>query len=79
MGCLRYGKIARQHFFIYPVGKRLLKEVLAIKPIFYMQRIENNGVIEGVYPLGHVKSLLFGNTLMSSPFCVYGGVVAKFS
>ena len=37
---------------------------------------ENDGAIEGVLPLGHVKSLLFGNTLISSPFCVYGGIAA---
>ncbi len=32
--------------------------------------------IEGVLPLAHVKSLLFGNALVSLPFAVYGGVVA---
>ncbi len=37
---------------------------------------ESNGAIEGVLPLGHVKSFLFGNALMSAPFCVYGGVAA---
>ncbi|MEE9396839.1 MAG: FemAB family XrtA/PEP-CTERM system-associated protein [Methylococcales bacterium] len=37
---------------------------------------EKEGVIEGVLPLGHVKSVLFGNTLISSPFCVYGGIAA---
>lgn len=35
-----------------------------------------NGVIQGVLPLGHVKSRLFGNALTSLPFAVYGGVVA---
>lgn len=38
---------------------------------------EQQGVIQGVLPLGHVKSALFGNALISSPFCVYGGVVAS--
>jgi FemAB-related protein (PEP-CTERM system-associated) len=37
---------------------------------------EREGRIEGVLPLGQVKSLLFGNTLVSLPFCVYGGIVA---
>lgn len=32
--------------------------------------------IEGVFPLGHVRSRLFGNALISVPFCVYGGAVA---
>jgi FemAB-related protein (PEP-CTERM system-associated) len=34
-------------------------------------------VIEGVLPLAQVKSLLFGNTLVSLPFAVYGGVAAS--
>jgi FemAB-related protein (PEP-CTERM system-associated) len=37
---------------------------------------ERNGEICGVLPLVHVKSLLFGNALVSTPFCVYGGIVA---
>lgn len=37
---------------------------------------EKNGTIVGVLPLAQVKSLLFGNSLSSLPFCVYGGVVA---
>lgn len=32
--------------------------------------------IHGVLPLVHVKSLLFGNYLASTAFCVYGGPVA---
>ncbi len=38
---------------------------------------EHGGVIEGVVPLAQVKSLLFGNSLASLPFCVYGGIVAS--
>jgi len=38
---------------------------------------EREGVIEGVLPLGHVNSLLFGNNLVSLPFCVYGGIAAE--
>jgi FemAB-related protein (PEP-CTERM system-associated) len=37
---------------------------------------ERDGAITGVLPLAHVKTRLFGNTLVSSPFCVYGGVLA---
>ena len=32
--------------------------------------------IVGVLPLGHIKSLLFGNALISTPFAVYGGVLS---
>ncbi|MGE5384592.1 MAG: FemAB family XrtA/PEP-CTERM system-associated protein [Betaproteobacteria bacterium] len=38
---------------------------------------ERNGVIEGILPLVHVNSLLFGNALVSLPFAVYGGVAAN--
>ena len=35
------------------------------------------GRVTGVLPLAHMKSLLFGNSLTSLPFAVYGGVVAE--
>jgi len=37
---------------------------------------ERDGAVVGVLPLVHVKTRLFGNSLMSSPFCVYGGPLA---
>ena len=33
-------------------------------------------LLRGVLPLGEVKHLLFGHSLISVPFCVYGGVLA---
>ncbi|HFD11653.1 MAG TPA: FemAB family PEP-CTERM system-associated protein [Crenotrichaceae bacterium] len=42
----------------------------------YFFYAERDGVIEGILPLGHIRSLLFGNSLISVPFCVYGGVAA---
>ena len=38
---------------------------------------EEDGSIRGVLPLAHMKSLLFGNSLVSLPFAVYGGVAAE--
>ena len=38
---------------------------------------ESGGEIRGVLPLVHIKSRLFGNALISTPFCVYGGVVSE--
>lgn len=38
--------------------------------------LEREGDIEGILPLAHVRSLFFGNALISCPFCVYGGVAA---
>lgn len=37
---------------------------------------ESAGRICGVLPLAHIKSRLFGNSLGSLPFCVYGGVAS---
>lgn len=37
---------------------------------------ERDGVIEGVLPLGEIKSRLFGHSVASLPFAVYGGVAA---
>jgi FemAB-related protein (PEP-CTERM system-associated) len=37
---------------------------------------EEDGTIIGILPLAQVKSALFGNSLSSLPFCVYGGIVA---
>jgi len=38
---------------------------------------ERHGVITGVLPLAEIRSWLFGHALISTPFCVYGGVVAS--
>lgn len=43
----------------------------------YFLYAERGGAIEGALPLAHVKSLLFGNALVSLPFAVYGGVAAS--
>ena len=42
----------------------------------YYTVAEQDGAITGVLPLAHVRTLLFGNTLISTPFCVYGGPLA---
>ena len=42
----------------------------------YFLYAQTDGRIDGVLPLAHVKSLLFGNALVSLPFAVYAGVAA---
>ena len=37
---------------------------------------ERDGTVAGVLPLAQVKTRLFGNALVSVPFCVYGGPLA---
>ena len=43
----------------------------------YYLYAERNGRIAGVLPLGHIRSRLFGNALISTPFCVYGGIATE--
>jgi FemAB-related protein (PEP-CTERM system-associated) len=38
---------------------------------------EQDGAIAGVLPLAQVRTRLFGHTLISLPFCVYGGPLAE--
>ncbi|MBZ9611720.1 FemAB family XrtA/PEP-CTERM system-associated protein [Rheinheimera maricola] len=41
---------------------------------YYLYATEDN-IIVGVLPLARVRSRLFGDALVSTPFCVYGGAV----
>ena len=43
----------------------------------YYIYVENNGQITGILPLVHIKSLFFGNSLVSIAPCVYGGIIAN--
>lgn len=38
---------------------------------------EQDGRISGVLPLAHIRSRLLGNSLVSLPFCVYGGIASS--
>ena len=61
-------------FFHRAGWKRVLEEAFGHATHFLYA--ERGGAISGILPLAQVKSLLFGNSLASTPFCVYGGVVA---
>jgi FemAB-related protein (PEP-CTERM system-associated) len=64
-----------QATFFHRAGwQRLLRDVFR-HDTHYLY-VEEGGCIEGVLPLAHVKSLLFGSSLTSLPFAVYGGVAA---
>jgi FemAB-related protein (PEP-CTERM system-associated) len=43
----------------------------------YFSYVEENGKVRGVLPLVHVRSRLFGNSLVSTAFGVYGGPAAE--
>lgn len=66
---------AEATFFHLSGWKTVIERAFGHKTYFLYT--ENNGEITGILPLVHVKSLLFGNTLVSSAFCVYGGIVAN--
>ncbi|WP_420828245.1 FemAB family XrtA/PEP-CTERM system-associated protein [Ectothiorhodospira shaposhnikovii] len=61
-------------FFHRSGWRRVLREAFG-HPAHFLYA-EQDGRIRGILPLGHVKTLLFGNALISMPFCVYGGVAA---
>ncbi len=62
--------------FFHRAGWRTVLERAYRHPTHFLQA-ERDGVVTGILPLAQVKSLLFGNSLASTPFCVYGGVVAE--
>lgn len=62
-------------FFHRAGWKRVIEQAFGHKTYFLYA--EQNNEISAVLPLGHIKSVLFGNALISCPFCVYGGVAAK--
>ncbi|MGH7103292.1 MAG: FemAB family XrtA/PEP-CTERM system-associated protein [Acetobacteraceae bacterium] len=49
----------------------------AFRHTCYYLMAEQDGAISGVLPLVHVRTRLFGNGLVSVPFCVYGGPLAS--
>lgn len=63
-------------FFHRSGWQALIREVFRHDTYFFFAESSAGGGIRGVLPLGHVKSRLFGNALVSLPFSVYGGVVA---
>jgi len=61
--------------FFHRIGwRRILEEVFGHRTHYLCAKAD--GQIRGVLPLAEVKSLLFGHALVSTPFCVYGGVAA---
>jgi FemAB-related protein (PEP-CTERM system-associated) len=62
-------------FFHRSAWQTLMREVFH-HDTYFLYAMEA-GCITGVLPLAHVKSMLFGNSLTSLPFAVYGGVAAN--
>ena len=64
-------------FFHRADWQDIIKNVFRHRTYFFY--VEDAGEIQGVLPLAHVKSRLFGNSLIALPFAVYGGVAASNS
>ena len=62
-------------FFHLSAWQRVIQQAFLHRTYYVFA--EQDGEITGILPLVHVKSLLFGNTLISNAFCVYGGIVAS--
>jgi FemAB-related protein (PEP-CTERM system-associated) len=62
-------------FFHQAAWRRVLERAFRHRTHFLLAR--RRGRVVGVLPLAHVKSVLFGQSLISSPFCVYGGPLAE--
>lgn len=61
-------------FFHRAAWARVITQAFGHRPHYMLA--ERDGAIVGILPLAQVKTALFGNTLISVPFCVYGGVLA---
>lgn len=61
-------------FFHRAGWQRVINQALGHKTYFLYAEL--NGQIQGVLPLAEINSYLFGHSLSSLPFCVYGGIAA---
>ncbi len=68
-------KMPQANFFHSVGWKKVIGDTFRL-PSFYLYA-EDNGKICGILPLFLVKSMIFGSSLISVPFGVYGGICAE--
>ncbi|WP_376087651.1 FemAB family XrtA/PEP-CTERM system-associated protein [Roseomonas sp. CCTCC AB2023176] len=61
-------------FFHLAPWARVIREAFG-HPTYYAMA-EQDGAVVGVLPLARMRTVLFGDSLSSTPYCVYGGPVA---
>jgi len=62
-------------FFHLSAWQQVIRQAFGHDTYYYYA--EQDGEITGILPLTHINSFLFGNSLISNAFCVYGGIVAS--
>ena len=67
-------RVGRGHFFHLSRWRRVIERAFGHRTHYLLA--ERAGVVTGVLPLTHVRSALFGASLISNAFAVYGGPVA---
>ena len=74
----KYVKLAPNGTFFHLTGwKKVLEATFGYKPLYLYACQEN--VIKGILPLFFIHNVLFGKSLISVPFAVYGGIVGENS
>ena len=61
-------------FFHLSPWKRVIEQAFGHRT--YYAFAEQDGAVVGVLPLARMRTVLFGDVLASTPFCVYGGTAA---
>ncbi len=62
-------------FFHLAQWGQIAREAFGFEPVYRF--VERDGEIVAVLPLTHVRRRLFGNALISTPLCVYGGGIGE--
>ena len=74
----RWDQFVRTHangtFFHLSGWKRVIEQAFGHRTYYLIA--ERGPAVSGVLPLTHVKSMLFGSSLISNAFSVYGGPIA---
>ena len=61
-------------FFHLSAWRRVIERAFGHRTHYLLA--ERAGIVTGVLPLTHVRSALFGSSLISNAFAVYGGPIA---
>lgn len=68
--------LSEEATFFHRAGwQEVLEKAFGHKTYFLLA--EDEGRISGILPLAEIKHFLFGHSLSSLPFCVYGGIAAN--